>query len=288
VELQDGIAFIPNDYAFDRGASRFQIVTGPNMGGKSTFIRGLGSLVVMAQVGSFVPCDEGSELPLVDSVLARVGAGDYATRGLSTFMAEMLEASTIVRTATENSLVIIDELGRGTSTFDGFGLAWAISQFMVSKIKCWTLFATHFHELTTLAESEAAVVNKHVSAFVDPDTSDVTFLYEVKDGPCLQSYGTHVALMAHFPKAVVDVAVAKAKKLEDTSNLDPSLKRKCNLGASAASSSSSEEPSEEWEEVSPQKLAKLARAVKDMPLHSLSHAQRVEGLRGAASTAGLM
>ena len=256
MELQDGVAFIPNDYDFERDSSRFQIVTGPNMGGKSTFIRGLGSLVVMAQVGSFVPCDAGgAELPLVDAVLARVGAGDYAARGLSTFMAEMLEASTIVRTATANSLVIIDELGRGTSTFDGFGLAWAISQFMVSQIRCWTLFATHFHELTTLAESEQAVVNKHVSAFVDSSSDEVTFLYEVQDGPCLAVLRHPRRAYGPLPEAVVDVAVAKAKKLEDTSNLDPSLKNKRKKGAAGSSSRTEQQQQQQQEEEgTPQKL----------------------------------
>lgn len=290
VEMQDGIAYIPNEYEFDRESSRFQIVTGPNMGGKSTYIRGLGSIVVMAQIGSFVPCDPGSELPLVDSVLARVGAGDYAARGLSTFMAEMLEASTIVRTATERSLVIIDELGRGTSTFDGFGLAWAISQFMVSKIQCWTLFATHFHELTTLAESERAVVNRHVSAFVDAASEEVTFLYEIQEGPCLQSYGTHVARMAHFPETVVNVAVEKAKKLEDTSNLDPSQKKKRKAAAGVTTdggSGAGDDPTETQQDT-PQKLVKLMRAVKELPLKTLQHPQRVGELRKAAASVGLL
>merc|ERR1719359_151078 len=173
-------------------SSRLHLITGPNMGGKSTYIRSAALAALLCQAGSFVPCTS-AVLPVFDAIMCRVGASDMQLRDISTFMAEMLEASCILNTATSKSLVIVDELGRGTSTSDGFGIAWAIARHLVEHTRCFTLFATHFHELAALEDAVPGVRNRHATAAVDATTGRLTFLYSLRDGAADQSYGAHVA-----------------------------------------------------------------------------------------------
>ncbi|KAL6010772.1 MutS-like protein [Asimina triloba] len=203
VEAQDGVNFIPNDCTL------------------------VGVNVLMAQVGCFVPCDQAS-ISVRDCIFTRVGAGDCQLRGVSTFMQEMLETASILKGATDKSLIIIDELGRGTSTYDGFGLAWAICEHLVEVTRAPTLFATHFHELTALANEDVGydnqrrpihgVANYHVGAHIDSSSHKLTMLYKVEAGACDQSFGIHVAEFANFPQEVVELAREKAAELEDFSS----------------------------------------------------------------------
>jgi len=214
VETQDSCGeFVQNSCKMMKGESWFQIITGPNMGGKSTFIRQVGVNVLLAQVGSFVPCSKAI-IPVRDAIFCRIGAGDFQLRGVSTFMAEMLESASILRSATEKSLVIIDELGRGTSTYDGFGLAWGIAEHLANEVKAPCLFATHFHELTEL-KGDTGVKNFHVSAKIDVASKKIAMMYALEEGACDQSFGIHCAEFSGFPAEALEDARKCAEELEN-------------------------------------------------------------------------
>jgi DNA mismatch repair protein MutS len=195
--------FVPNDTSLDGDNMRLAIVTGPNMAGKSTYIRQVALIVLMAQIGSFIPA-ESAEIGLVDRIFTRVGANDDLARGQSTFMVEMNETSNIVNNATEQSLVILDEIGRGTSTFDGLSIAWSVAEFLHDKIKARTLFATHYHELTKLAEERSGVCNFNVA--VREWNDQIIFLRKIVPGGADKSYGIQVARLAGLPKEILDRA----------------------------------------------------------------------------------
>jgi len=200
-----GTPFVPNDVTLNGSSCQLVILTGPNMGGKSTYLRQTALLCVMAQAGSFVPARE-AKMPLVDRIYARVGASDNIARGHSTFMVEMQETANILHTATSRSLVVLDEIGRGTATFDGLSIAWAVAEFLATnaKVRPKTLFATHYHELTDLADATPGVVNFHVAAREWKD--DIIFLRKIVPGRSDRSYGIQVARLAGLPREVIDRA----------------------------------------------------------------------------------
>ncbi|HQA07201.1 MAG TPA: DNA mismatch repair protein MutS [Syntrophomonadaceae bacterium] len=210
--------FVPNDVKLNQEESRFAIITGPNMGGKSTYMRQTALMVVMAQMGSFVPADY-ARIGLVDRVFTRVGAADDLSAGQSTFMVEMVEVANILNNATADSLIILDEIGRGTSTYDGLSIAQAVSEYIVSHIKARTLFATHYHELTQLEETLPGVINLSVS--VQESGDSVIFLKRVLPGRADRSYGVHVAQLAGLKREVIDRAQEILRDLETKSVKKP-------------------------------------------------------------------
>ncbi|PYV21478.1 MAG: DNA mismatch repair protein MutS [Acidobacteria bacterium] len=195
--------FVPNDLSMNSASDRILIITGPNMGGKSTYLRQAALIALMAQMGSFVPA-ERARLPILDRIFTRIGASDNLARGRSTFMVEMTEAATILNTATPRSLVLLDEVGRGTATFDGLSIAWAVVEYLQRHTQAKTLFATHYHELTELADLLPGVRNYHVS--VKESGSTIVFLRKVEPGSADKSYGIEVARLAGLPSTVIDRA----------------------------------------------------------------------------------
>ena len=213
VERHSSAAFVPNDISLNQTDRQLIILTGPNMGGKSTYLRQVALLALLAQAGSFVPA-RSAKLALVDRLFARVGASDNIARGQSTFMVEMQETAAILHSATARSLVILDEVGRGTATFDGLSLAWAVAEHLAANARARpkTIFATHFHELTDLADGTPGVVNCHVAAREFKD--EIIFLHKIVSGRSDRSYGIQVARLAGLPAAVVTRAAAILRALE--------------------------------------------------------------------------
>ena len=208
--------FVPNNITLKR--SDCFLITGPNMAGKSTLMRQVALNAIMMQIGSFVPATK-ARLPLFDQIQTRIGASDILSEGLSTFMLEMKETAQILNESTNQTLIILDEIGRGTSTFDGMSLAQAILEYLVSQIQATTFFATHYHELTKMADKYPHIINKHMKILEDKDLQQITFLYQLVDGFASKSYGIHVAKLAGIPSSVIE----KAQHLLDEHTLSDSV-----------------------------------------------------------------
>jgi DNA mismatch repair protein MutS len=213
---QDAGRFIPNDLFLNDGEDLIAIITGPNMGGKSTYLRQAALIAILAQMGSFVPA-ESARLPLIDRIFTRIGASDNLARGRSTFMVEMTETAVILNTASARSFIVLDEIGRGTATYDGLALAWAVVEHIHSRTRAKTLFATHYHELTELAEQLEGVRNLNVSVKESGDR--VIFLHKVEPGKADRSYGIEVARLAGLPLSVIERAREVLKLHERTEHV---------------------------------------------------------------------
>ena len=258
---QDGGVFIANDCHLESQKNQIWLLTGPNMAGKSTFLRQNALIAIMAQMGSFVPAKE-AEIGIIDRLFSRVGAADNLARGQSTFMVEMVEAATILAQASEKSFVIIDEIGRGTATFDGLAIAWAVVEYLHNHKKCRSLFATHFHELTALDKRLDALSNH--SLRVENVDNGIRFLYEVLEGIAPHSYGVEVAKQAGLPSSVVQRAVQLLNHFE--SQKQPSLTKEPHNGEAHN------------EEMKKPQINEIEEAIKKLDIESLSPRQALDYL----------
>ena len=261
VEQQVQKAFVPNSLSLKKGECL--LLTGPNMAGKSTLMRQVALISLMAQIGSFVPAEQAI-LPLYDQILTRIGASDFISEGLSTFMVEMKETAEILKSATDSSLIVLDEIGRGTATFDGMSLAQAILEYLLDKKRGQILFATHYHEITSLVQKYINLHNGHMA--IRERNGEISFLYTLTAGPAEKSYGIHVARLAGLPASVTKRAEQILKKQEGTK---PSIHQLSLLG------DESELREEVAQPVAPQfdpvqeKLHEFARALKEVDVNSL-------------------
>jgi DNA mismatch repair protein MutS len=232
---QKGERFVPNDLYFEPRRQQLLLITGPNMGGKSTYLRQTALIILMAQMGSFVPARQ-AKLPLTDRIFTRIGASDNLARGRSTFLVEMSEVASILTHATPASLVLLDEVGRGTATFDGLSIAWAVVEHLQKHTRARTLFATHYHELTELADLLPAVKNVHVSVKETPN--EIIFLRHVEPGSASKSYGIEVARLAGLPRSVIERAREVLKKHEQSEH---ELSERLTPGATGGASQNGEQ-----------------------------------------------
>lgn len=259
--LRDGV-FVSNDVYIDRQASSMLLITGPNMAGKSTYMRQLALIVLMAQAGCFVPADS-AEIGICDRIYTRIGASDNLAMGQSTFFVEMTELAYILNTAGPRSLVILDEIGRGTSTYDGLSIAWAVVEYLTDPAhKIRTLFATHYHELTPLSETIEGVTNLNVD--VAEENGNIVFLHRIVSGSASRSYGIHVAKLAGVPETVLESAEQKLAALEDP--------------GSAASIKSRQKPEEEQLSLFSPKDSVLANMVRNLDIMNMTPSQAIRAL----------
>lgn len=265
--------YVPNDCELS-AQRKLHIITGPNMGGKSTYMRSIALIVLLAYSGSFVPADY-AEIGPIDKILTRIGAADDLVRGLSTFMVEMTETASILRQATDRSLVLMDEVGRGTSTFDGLSLAAAIAEDLAVNRQCFTLFATHYFELTQLEKTVPNVVNMHVAAA--ETNRDIVFLHEIREGAANQSYGIAVAKLAGIPRNVIRGASKVLEKLEERAAQTDDRQ----LDLFCAPAEPQFEPAAEKET----ELNELLDKIEDIDLDDLSPRQAWEALAELQKTA---
>jgi len=266
-------SYIPNDISFDKSTT-LKLITGPNMGGKSTYLRQTALIVLLAQVGSYVPAD-AAQIGLVDQIYSRVGASDNLSKGLSTFMVEMEETSYILRQATANSLLILDEIGRGTSTYDGVSIAWSVLEYIHDKIQARTLFATHYHELISVVDDLAKAKNYSVSVQEDSQGKAV-FLHQIQEGAISKSYGVHVASKAGLPSEVVARAEQLLEELEltDVSVLEhqPSLFSQVTVQAQSQSETHPQ-PKIQVKEIESEESKQIKKHLEEININDLTPIQ---------------
>lgn len=258
--------FVPNDVQMDE-ESDILLITGPNMSGKSTYMRQLALTAIMAQIGCFVP-SRSADLPIFDQIFTRIGAADDLVSGQSTFMVEMLEAKHAITNATENSLILLDEIGRGTSTYDGMALAQAIIEYIHEHVKAKTLFSTHYHELTSLEQTLKQLKNIHVRA--EEYQGKVVFLHQIQDGAADESYGIHVAKLAELPSSLIDRATVILKQLENNQGNKKSLPSQEEIDQQQLSFFVSEQKKQALSSTKGKKENKLVQALKDLNIMEMT------------------